>query len=162
MEMPLGSFDELAPETILPAQFFEAVRPGLLQRAEYRLAFAVLADGVNCFIKHSKAKSRVHVELFCETRDWLMSTSRDGLFGYESLCEMLNINAAKLRRALLDFVPVSAGALAAIRPAARRRRGRLTSARTSNEVQEELYAIREPFDSYEIPHDLDAALALTA
>jgi hypothetical protein len=163
MDTPQGIFDELAPEVILPAQFFAAVRPGLLQRAEYRLAFAVLADGVNCFIKHCKAKSRARLELFCETRDWLMSTRSADMFSYENLCETLNIDAVKLRRALVEFVTRAGSTLLAVRPGPRPRRRR--RARPVQEVMDGGQSAQmapEPFDAYEIPHDIDAALELSA
>jgi hypothetical protein len=105
--------DDLESEIILPTQFFDAMRPGAPTSGERRLAFAVLGDGLNCYLKYANAKATSGRRLFREAEDWIFSTTDAGLFGFENLCDTFGIEPNLLRRALskidrgalVDMVP---------------------------------------------------------
>lgn len=92
-------------EFILPAQFFDAIRTRTPSCGEYRLAFAVLADGLNCFLRYAKSKTVAEHKLFSDARDWILSTTDRGLFGFENLCDTFGIEPNLLRGALMKMEP---------------------------------------------------------
>jgi hypothetical protein len=87
-------------DTVLPGQYYDIVGRWQWQDGEYRLAFAVLADAVACYYRYKGAKSRKGRLLFEEVRLWMHSHSRNGVFAYRNLCEMLGINPDALTKAL--------------------------------------------------------------
>jgi hypothetical protein len=97
--------DGLESEIILPAQFFDAMRPGTTSNGERRLAFAVLSDGLNCFLRYANSKTVAGQKLFSEAQDWIFSTTARGLFGFENLCDTFDIGPNLLRRALTEMNP---------------------------------------------------------
>ena len=71
-------------------------------RGEQRLMLAVLEDGIATLLKHARATRGQAARLRRETFSWLVTTSRDELFGYERLCEALGIDGSRLRRRVLS------------------------------------------------------------
>lgn len=63
---------------------------------------AVLEDGIATLLKHARATRGQAARLRRETFVWLVTTSRDELFGYERLCEALGIDGSRLRRRVLS------------------------------------------------------------
>jgi hypothetical protein len=92
--------NNLESEIILPAQFFGAIKPDAPNTGERRLAFAVFGDGLNCYLKYAKSKSRAGQKLFREAEDWIFSTTDQGVFGFENLCDTFGIEPNLLRGAL--------------------------------------------------------------
>jgi hypothetical protein len=92
--------NDLESEIILPAQFFDAMRPGAPSSGERRLAFAVLGDGLNCYLKYANARTKAGQRLFRDAEDWIFSTTDRGVFGFENLCDTFGIEPNLLRGAL--------------------------------------------------------------
>jgi hypothetical protein len=92
--------NDLESEIILPAQFFDAMRPGAPNTGERRLAFAVLGDGLNCYLKYANVRTKAGQKLFHEAEDWIFSTTDRRLFSFENLCETFGIEVQLLRGAL--------------------------------------------------------------
>lgn len=88
-------------QVILPAQFFDAMRPGKLSTGERRLAFAVLGEGLSCYFKYANSNTSVGRKLFHDAKEWVFSTADRGPFGFENLCETFGIEPRSLRRALM-------------------------------------------------------------
>jgi hypothetical protein len=88
------------PDILLPEQYYELRRRRHELHGELKLMFAVLEDAVHCYLNHMSAKSRRRRILFYEARDWMNSKNSKGLFAYETLCEALGIDAARLRKML--------------------------------------------------------------
>jgi hypothetical protein len=86
---------------VLPEQFF-AERDKFGEPVE-RLMFAVLNDAIRCFQSNVGVQRPQERRLMEETKDWLFSLSGDAPFSYESICEVLQINAPRLRQALLRW-----------------------------------------------------------
>ena len=76
--------------------------PGLRLRELMR---AVLLDAVMC-LRGRGGAPRDRERLAADARRWMMSTARNAPFSFESVCDVLGISSAYLRRLLLD-VPAS-------------------------------------------------------
>lgn len=68
---------------------------------ERRLLLAVLEDGIRTFLKYAQATYGRGLNLRRETLGWLMSGDGRDVFGFENICEVLGINAERLRRRVL-------------------------------------------------------------
>jgi len=90
----------LQPDTLLPTQYFAALRRKGTHEAERRLAIAVLQDAVDCFQKHLFARDRKARQLFVDAEQWIGSDDRSWPFSFENICDLLQINAAYVRRGL--------------------------------------------------------------
>lgn len=93
---------------ILPAQYFDSRRKRKLLEGEYRLLVAVLEDAVHHYLASINCETVQQRLLFEELRAWFhtpVDTAGDQLFTFESICELLGINAAAFR-ARLDALSV--------------------------------------------------------
>ena len=60
----------LQPDTLLPSQYFAALRRKGQHEPERRLAIAVLQDAVDCYQKHPELIPPEHQEQFEKTLAW--------------------------------------------------------------------------------------------
>jgi hypothetical protein len=90
----------LQPDTLLPSQYFAALRRKGAHEPERRLAIAVLQDAVDCFQKHLWARDRKARQLFHDADEWIASDDRTWPFSFENICDLLQINPEYLRRGL--------------------------------------------------------------
>lgn len=90
----------LQPDTLLPSQYFAALKRKSQQEPERRLAIAILEDAVDCFQKHLLARDRKSRQLFTDADEWISSSDRSWPFAFENICELLSINPEYLRRGL--------------------------------------------------------------
>ena len=93
----------LQPDTLLPSQYFAALRRKGAHEPERRLVIAVLQDAVDCFQKHLHARDRKARQLFLDAEEWIMSEDRTWPFSFENVCDLLQINAEYLRRGLASW-----------------------------------------------------------
>jgi hypothetical protein len=93
----------LQPDTLLPAQYFAALRRKSAHEPERRLVIAVLQDAVDCFKKHLFARDRKSRQLFLDAEQWICSEDRCWPFSFENVGDLLQINAEYLRRGLLTW-----------------------------------------------------------
>jgi len=93
----------LQPDTLLPTQYYAALKRKGAHEPERRLAIAVLQDAVDCFQKHLRARDRKTQQLFADAEEWICSDDRSWPFSFENICDLLQINAAYLRRGLLSW-----------------------------------------------------------
>jgi len=100
--VPTDTFAHLLqPDTVLPSQYYAALRRKATQEPERRLVIAVLQDAVDCFQKHIDARDRKARQLFVDAEQWIASEDRSWPFSFENVCDLLQINAQYLRRGLL-------------------------------------------------------------
>lgn len=90
-------------DTILPAQFFETFRRKTPLEPEKRLMLAVLEDAVACFQKYLQARDPRGQALFREAEEWILDASRDWLFSFDNICELLGFNPYYVRSGLLEW-----------------------------------------------------------
>ena len=68
---------------------------------ERRLLLAVLEDGIRTFLKNARATRGRGFNLRREALGWLTAAERADVFTFESICETLGIDAARLRGRVL-------------------------------------------------------------
>ena len=93
----------LQPDTLLPSQYFAALRRKGAHEPERRLVIAVLQDAVDCFQKHLQARDRKARQLFLDAEEWICSDDRSWPFSFENVCDLLQINSEYLRRGLMAW-----------------------------------------------------------
>ena len=93
----------LQPDTLLPSQYYAALKRKGNHEPERRLAIAVLQDAVDCFQKHLRPRDRRGHQLFTEAEEWICSQDRSWPFSFENICDLLQINAEYLRRGLVAW-----------------------------------------------------------
>jgi hypothetical protein len=107
------------PDTLLPIQYFEAMRRKHLLEGEKRLILSVLEDAVECFMKCIDASSSKGQRLFRDADEWIALEDKHWVFSFDNVCDMLDINPEYLRRGLREWKQRK---LAALERAAEERR----------------------------------------
>lgn len=93
----------IAPEILLPTQFYQRMRQQRILEGERRLMLAILEDAVACFQKYAGATRPRSRRLFQEAEEWFLDTDSGWVFSFESICSVLNIDAQYFRRNLLRW-----------------------------------------------------------
>jgi hypothetical protein len=91
-EAPAGA---LAPWALLGSQWAGGQAAGAT--GERRLMAAVLADAIRLYVKHARSRYAGGQRVFRETAEWFCSRDRGWLLGYENVCDVLGIDAERLR-----------------------------------------------------------------
>src|SRR6266849_6402293 len=91
------------PDTLLPIQYFEAMRRKHLLEGEKRLILSVLEDAVECFMKCIDSPSNKGQRLFREADEWIFLEDTRWVFSFDNVAEMLDINPEYMRRGLKDW-----------------------------------------------------------
>jgi hypothetical protein len=88
------------PDTLLPIQYFEAMRRKHLLEGEKRLVLSVLEDAVECFMKLIDSPTSKGQRLFREAEEWINHEDKKWVFSFDNVCDMLDINPQYMRRGL--------------------------------------------------------------
>ena len=88
------------PDTLLPIQYFEAMRRKHLLEGEKRLILSVLEDAVECFMKCIDSSTNKGQRLFRDADEWINLEDKRWVFSFDNVCEMLDINAEYMRGGL--------------------------------------------------------------
>ena len=68
---------------------------------EYRLLWAVLEDAIRTYLANSTHSNPTQSRIFEEVRSWFESArNQEGLFGFESICGLLEIDPGRLLKGL--------------------------------------------------------------
>jgi hypothetical protein len=89
------------PEVVLPAQFQHGTRRDALVCGERALMLAVLEDAIRCLQAPGPRARRAAVE----AAEWIRSVDLEWPFSFENLCAALELDAGRLRTALLGTFP---------------------------------------------------------
>jgi hypothetical protein len=85
------------------------------QTPEMKLMAAVLKDAIDCYLKYVSAKPRRSKKRSNEAEQWFFSDDDDGLYSFQSVCDMLKLDPDYIRRTLLsykqDHVQAASGAV---------------------------------------------------
>jgi hypothetical protein len=88
------------PDAVLASQFFDAIRRLGLPEGEYRLMLAVFADAVRCFVQHAGSDDPAKRALYQDAERWFARSADPGLYSFESICDVLGVDANLVRCAL--------------------------------------------------------------
>jgi hypothetical protein len=88
------------PDTLLPIQYFEAMRKKHLLEGEKRLILSVLEDAIECFMKCIDATTNKGQRLFREADEWIAHEDKRWVFSFDNVCDMLDINPEYMRLGL--------------------------------------------------------------
>ena len=88
------------PDTLLPIQYFEAMRRKHLLEGEKRLILSVLEDAIECFMKCIEASTNKGQRLFRDADEWINLEDKRWVFSFDNVCEMLDINPEYMRAGL--------------------------------------------------------------
>ena len=91
----------LQPDTVLPHQFFGALRRRSRLDGERRLMMAVLEDAVHCYRKHGSASDPRMKQLFLDAEAWINGTDRLWCFSFENVCDSLELDPDYVRDGLI-------------------------------------------------------------
>jgi hypothetical protein len=85
---------------LLPVQFNGAIGRRRALSGEKRLLLAVLEDAISWYLKNPNPVNRQRDDVVQEARRWIEARDDRGIFAYETICDLLEINADRLRLAL--------------------------------------------------------------
>jgi hypothetical protein len=88
------------PDTLLPIQYFEAMRKKHLLEGEKRLILSVLEDAIECFMKCIDASTNKGQRLFRDADEWIAHEDKRWVFSFDNVCDMLDINPEYMRMGL--------------------------------------------------------------
>ena len=91
------------PDTLLPIQYFEAMRKKHLLEGEKRLILSVLEDAIECYMKCIDAATHKGQRLFRDAEEWINHEDKRWVFSFDNVCDMLDINPEYMRRGLHDW-----------------------------------------------------------
>ncbi|MGA2456453.1 MAG: hypothetical protein ABSF85_02585 [Terriglobales bacterium] len=90
---------------ILPAEYASMCRRKLPAEGERKLLFAVLEDAIRCYLKHRDGDQACRKDPeFLEAARWLSSDEESGPFSFVTVCEVLGINADRLRTGIHNHI----------------------------------------------------------
>ena len=88
------------PDTLLPIQYFEAMRKKHLLEGEKRLILSVLEDAIECYMKCIEAATSKGQRLFRDADEWINHEDKRWVFSFDNVCDMLDINPEYMRLGL--------------------------------------------------------------
>ncbi len=105
------------PDTLLPVQYFEAMRKKHLLEGEKRLILSVLEDAIECFMKCIDAPTSKGQRLFRDADEWIAHEDKRWVFSFDNVCDMLDINPEYMRMGLRKWKEKRLDAIASQRAA---------------------------------------------
>jgi len=91
------------PDSLLPAQFFAALKQRSQACGERRLMAAILEDAIDCFQKYLWAKDNRSRNLRLEAENWFLSDDDSWPFSFINVCHALDLEPGFLRRGLMSW-----------------------------------------------------------
>ena len=91
--------DAMADDTMLPSQFWVPASEAHGE-PEKRLMIAVLEDALALLLNDARCPSKQRRGAVLEASRWLESDERSGPFAFASICDLLGLDVARVRRAI--------------------------------------------------------------
>src|ERR1044071_6478135 len=92
------------PDTVLPSQFFAALRQKGFIEGEKRLMAAVLADAVDVYMKQAFTTDTRGRNLFLDSEAWLFTDAPGPwFFSFRNICDLLGLEPEYIRRGLREW-----------------------------------------------------------
>ena len=96
-------FTGLVPDTVLPDQYFGAMRQNAQLDGERRLMLPLLEDAVNVFKKQVLATDPKARQLFVEAEEWITHDDPSWFFSFTNVCDTLDLDPEYIRNGLLRY-----------------------------------------------------------
>lgn len=90
----------LAPDAILPSQYFAGLRRRNDMSGERRLMIAILEDALHCFQKYVEATDPKHRQLFDDAAEWIAEDNPTWFFSFPNVCHTLDLDPDYVREGL--------------------------------------------------------------
>jgi hypothetical protein len=107
----------LAPLQVLPVQFLPDARRRAAGAPEQQLMAAVLEDAIHVYQKLRRREGRVGRKMRRELQHWFASDDEGWLFSFRNCCEVLNLDADRVREQVAGQVGVGSQNAAVAEPA---------------------------------------------
>jgi hypothetical protein len=91
------------PDSLLPDQYLDTFKRKLHLEPEKKLMLAILEDAIACYQKYIFARDSKGKSLFRETEDWMFAKGDEGIFSFDSVCEILDLDPDYVRRGLAEW-----------------------------------------------------------
>lgn len=98
-------------------QYFDTFRRNEPLEPEKALLLALLEDAIHCYRKYATARDQTGKQLFREADVWIKAGGDGWIFSFETVCELLGLDAQYVRRGVLG------SALAPVEGQSKGRRG---------------------------------------
>ncbi len=72
--------------------------------AERELMAAILADAIDCYWKYFNGRDGRSARLFRDASDWLFADDSQQAFSFLNICDALSLDAAYIRRGIIDGI----------------------------------------------------------
>jgi len=100
MELQDESQELITLADLVPVPLSDPIAVRLRMSGECRLLWAVLEDGIECYLRYGDHPSAVTRELFQEANDWIEAQEGEGLCSFIGICDAFQIDPSYLRRGL--------------------------------------------------------------
>lgn len=91
------------PDSLLPTQFFTALKQRSQACGERRLMAAILEDAIDCFQKYLWAKDNRSRNLRLEAESWFLADDDTWPFAFINVCHALDLEPGFIRRGLMSW-----------------------------------------------------------
>ena len=103
MELQDESQDRITLADLVPVPLSDPIAVRLRMSGEFRLLWAVLDDGIACYLRYADHPSAARRKLFQEANDWLEATEREDLCSFRGICGAFHLDPDYLRRRVRDL-----------------------------------------------------------
>jgi len=100
MELEPYPHELITVAELVPVPLSHPIAVRLWLRGELRLLWAVLEDGIECYLHHGAHPSAGRRKLFQEAKAWIDATEGEDLCSFTGLCRVFQIDPSYLRRGL--------------------------------------------------------------
>ena len=100
MELQDEAQERITLADLIPVPLSDPIAVRLRMSGACRLLWAVLEDGIACYLRYGDHPSAVLRELFQEANDWIEATEGEGLCSFIGICGAFQIDPDYLRRGL--------------------------------------------------------------
>ena len=92
--------ESLSLMDIVPVEDNNPIAARVRMSGEFRLMWAVLEDGLDCYLRYVNHPSPRMQEMFREAQEWIESDDEEWLFSFISICQAFQIEPDYLRNGL--------------------------------------------------------------
>lgn len=87
-------------DTLIESEYLQTLRRTQHIEPEKSLMLGVLKDAIDCFMENINARNRKRMRQFKESEKWLFGKDTVWTFSFETICEILGLDPAYIRRGL--------------------------------------------------------------